>query len=94
MENIQVAVPKEIYEAGLGLAAFINVCRQALKDGFKAGDDIPAILTSAMTDLLPHLQAITAMEEEFKADEIAAANALLQALVIPMVKELVEKKAA
>lgn len=66
--KVEVEVSKEAYELGQGLAVFIKAAKQALNDGFQPGQDLPALMMSAMNDLLPAVQGLDQIEAEIKED--------------------------
>ncbi len=72
---VQTEVAKEVYELGVGLDKMVGAVQHALKDGWQPGQDIPVLLTSAMTDLVPAIQGAEKIAEEAK-DVQAFANGL------------------
>lgn len=65
MIRVTVDVSKETYEFGIGLSKFIAAVRASLDDGFQYGDDIPDIVSSAISDLLPSLDGLSAISDEY-----------------------------
>jgi hypothetical protein len=59
-------VSKESYELGQGIVKFASAIKSALSDGWQPGQDIPLILTAAMTDLVPSFQGVDAVGTEFE----------------------------
>lgn len=57
---------KETVEFGEGLAKLVNATREALSDGWQTGEDLPAIITSAVSDLVPALQGMEKISDELK----------------------------
>lgn len=74
--DVNVTVSKETYELGQGLAAFTGAMKKALEDGWQMGDDLPAILASAMSDLVPAFIGIEGVADEIAADKLAFSRAL------------------
>lgn len=81
MEKIDVTIsaPKEIKALADGVEKFIATCAAALKDGFQLGADFPPILTSAMSDLLPHVQAAQSAGEALKECPVETAYVFAKA---------------
>lgn len=74
--KVEVEVSKEIYEAGQGVAKFVKAMKDALKDGWQPGQDLPVAMSHAMTDLVPALNGISEVPAELAADRLAAAHAV------------------
>lgn len=72
-----VELSKETYELGEGLAKFIIAVRKAVEDGFSYGDDLPDIIASAVSDILPALDGSTEIGAEFKEDPRVFAQTVL-----------------
>ena len=70
MEKV-VRISKETYELGEGISKFIAVCVKATKDGWQYGDDLPSIISSAVSDLLPSLDGVQSIASEFSNDQEA-----------------------
>ena len=85
-------VSKESYELGQGLAAFVGAVKEALADGWQAGTDIPTVISAAVTELIPSVQGLDQIDEEFAADKMATAEAMAMG-ALDIVK-LFEKKEA
>jgi len=90
--KVETEVSKELYELGTGIGKFALVVKLALADGFKAGDDLGPILGSALGDLVPGLQGVELVGEEFKEDKMAAVEAVILGLK-PFLVEVLSKKA-
>lgn len=75
METIQVTIegPKELVELGQGVAKFLTVLKTQASDGFDPSD-ISHILVSAMADLVPALEGVTAIGTEASGDKQIFAN--------------------
>ena len=63
---------KELNELGQALKTLITKTQEALKDGFQAGEDIPAILMGSYQDLTKAIQAIEKVGGEIKAEPVKA----------------------
>ena len=63
--NVEVKVAKETHEAVSGLVKFVAAAKGAADDGWNAGDDIPVVLNSLMAELIPALQGVTLIPDEF-----------------------------
>ena len=72
-----IEVSKETYELGEGLAKFVMAVKEATDDGFSYGDDIPDIISSAVRDLLPALDGVSDIGQEFKEDPRVFAQTVL-----------------
>ena len=72
--TVQVECSKELMELGDGIAAFLKVLIAEAKDGIDF-TDIPAILASAMADLVPALDGIEKIKDEMTQDRPAFVNA-------------------
>jgi len=78
--DVQVTVSKETHELGIGMSSFVGSVKQALADGWQPGQDLPVIITSAVTDLVPSIQGVDQMDDEAKENPIAFANAIAVSL--------------
>jgi len=67
METITKAVelPKEITEIAAGSANIVVASYKALQDGFQAGADIPAVLTSAVANLPTMVTGMDQLDDEW-----------------------------
>lgn len=72
--DVNVTCSKEVYEFGVGVAKFAGALKAAVADGFKMGDDLPAILSSAMADLIPALAGIEQAKAELNEDKASFVN--------------------
>jgi len=86
---VTVEVSKEIYELGEGLGDFALAVKTALADGFSVGDDMPQLITDAVTHLIPAIEGVTLLDDEYAEDKEAAIKAALVSL-IPKVFALLE----
>ena len=74
--KIEVEVPKEAYELADGLAKIVGSVKSALADGWTPGSDIPVIVTSSLTHLVPAIQGVDQLDDEAKADPAGFSKAL------------------
>ena len=72
--TVQIECSKELTELGDGLAKFIKVLRREAADGIDF-TDIPAILSSAMADLVPALDGVENIKDELFQDRSSFINA-------------------
>lgn len=79
VQDVTVKVSKEAYELGEGLKKFVLSIKGALADGWQPGQDIPVVLTAALSDLVPAVQGVEKVKEEVKED----LEAFVSALVLP-----------
>lgn len=79
VKKVEVEVSKEAHELGEGIQKFVKAARQALADGWQPGQDLPVILSSALSDLAPALQGAEKIAAE-QADKQAFANAVYLSL--------------
>lgn len=63
--QVQVACAKELYELSKGLADFVLDVRKAVADGWQPGADLPALLTSAVGRLVPAMQGVEKLKDEY-----------------------------
>jgi len=90
--KIETEVSKEIYEAAQGLGKFGLAVKQALADGWQLGQDLPVVMASALSELVPGLQGIEKAADEVKEDALASVDGFIQGIK-PMVAELLKKSA-
>lgn len=58
VHDVTVQVSKESYELGQGVVKFLAALKQALKDGWQPGSDLPILLNAAILDLVPGFQGV------------------------------------
>lgn len=75
-KEISVTVSKETIELMDGLAKFVGAVKTALKDGWQPGSDLPVLLSSTITDLVPALDGIDKVKEELLKEKAAFVRAL------------------
>lgn len=91
--KVELEVPKEIHEAGQVLGEIIIAAKEALKDGFQPGTDLPALLVAAVSKLPKAIDGIDKLPAEAVADPVGVAESL--ALNVSMVvKALLAKPQA
>jgi len=74
--KVEVSIGKETHEFSAGVTGLIRETRKALADGYKPGDDIPAILLAAVEHFIPAVQGIEKIPDEIEADKVAFIKAL------------------
>jgi hypothetical protein len=62
----EVEVPKETSELADAIAEVAVATKKALADGFQLGQDVPAIVSSAIQNLLPAIQGFEKLDDEAK----------------------------
>jgi len=65
--KIEVEVPKEVYEIGQCVGNMLSAAGVALKDGWQPGQDIPVILTGALSGLMTAIDGCQKVIAEAKA---------------------------
>lgn len=78
--KVEIELPKEAYELAKGLGLFAAAVKKAMADGWQVGSDIPVIISSAVTDLVPALNGIDKLDDEAKADPIGLGQAVIEGL--------------
>lgn len=70
MEYVDVTLKcaKETYELGKGLEGVVIAIKNALKDGWQPGTDLPMIAVQSLNALAPAVQGVEKLPEEAKAD--------------------------
>ena len=76
--KVTVECSKETLEGGLGVAAFVGHVKAAIADGWQLGTDVPAVVSAALTDLIPAIAGIEKAKDELTEDKVAFANAVTQ----------------
>ena len=76
--KVEADVSKEAYELMLGLAGVVSGVKRALDDGWQVGEDLPAILSAVMVNLVPALQGVQDLPAEAMSEtpEFVAALSL------------------
>jgi hypothetical protein len=68
--EVKASVTKEGYELTQKLKAVVQVIQAQLQDGWQATQDLPPILTTAILNLAPAVDAITKIKEEVQANPL------------------------
>jgi len=74
--SITTEVNTEAHLFGEALANFVGTIDKALEDGWQPGEDLPQILSAALTELAPQVSKFEALKGEFKTDTLYAAKAV------------------
>lgn len=82
--TVSVDVSKEVYELGQGIVKFVSVVKKSLDDGWQVGSDFPAVMASAIKDLIPAMDGVSLM-----ADELMSTPAAFSAAIELSLKDLV-----
>lgn len=92
MEKIEltVEVPKELYELFHNVGGFAVAVKVALEDGWQLEQDVPILLTEALAKLVPAVQGIDKIDDEFSEDKGAALAAAVNGLQ-PHLEKLLKK---
>jgi len=72
---VSVNVSEATYDLGYGVANFVRATKNALDDGWQMGDDLPVVMTAALQHLVPAIQNIGDLSDEYqneKAEFLAA----------------------
>lgn len=75
LAQVTLECSKELTELGQGLAKFLAAVKLATADGWQMGADLPAVISSAMAELVPAINGVTLIADEAK-DKKAFANAV------------------
>lgn len=70
-----VEVSKEASELADALVKVVASAKEALKDGFQVGQDLPAVVVANMGDLLKGIEGVDQLDEELKEDASAFVRA-------------------
>jgi hypothetical protein len=83
-KNVTIEVSKEAYELSEGLANFAEAVVNEIRDngGWDMGDDLPAVISAAVTDLIPAIQGFQDISKEFQDDK----KALLMGVMVNLGK--------
>lgn len=76
-QMVEVEVTKEAYELGEGLKGVVKAVKDALADGWQAGEDVPAILVNSLTALAPAVIGAEKVGEEAKEELEAFVTGLM-----------------
>lgn len=78
--EVPVSVSKEAHDIGSGLFKIQKAAKEALSDGWQPGQDLPIILTTAMSEMLEMLSGIDKVPGEWSEDNAA----FMKAFMIPL----------
>lgn len=73
--KIETEVSKEAYELSQGLVRLVGAVRKSLADGWQTGEDLPAIVAAAMSEVGRMVEGITLLDDEFAEDPAAFTKA-------------------
>lgn len=73
--DVQVKVSKESYELGVGVGELVAKIKEAVDDGWQAGEDFTKIL-NAVIAFVPSLNGVSNIPAERAEDKEAFANAI------------------
>lgn len=79
-KEMSVKVTKESYELSMAVNNLVSKIVEVAQDGWETGSDLPVILTTAMTELLPAMQGLDKIK-----DEKEFLKEFIMALSLPMV---------
>ena len=77
--TVEVEVSKEAYELGTGAARIIKAVKEAVADGWQAGEDLPPIIASLFAEMAA-VEGIDRIDDEMKEDPAAFAKAVALSL--------------
>ena len=83
----EIELPKETCELMEGAGDFIYALRVALKDGFQMEQDLPLIVAEALGKLIPAVEGIDKVDDEFKEDK----GAVLAAAAVCLIPRILKK---
>lgn len=73
--KVETEVAEATFELGKGIDNFVGAVKDALADGWQPTQDLPAIITSAVKDLVPVIGNVDSVSNDTK-DVQAFANGL------------------
>jgi len=71
----EVSVSKETSELADSLVSLVKSIREHVKDGFQAGQDVPAILMENLQSLMKGVEGVDQLDDEAKENLSAFVNA-------------------
>ena len=77
--DVPVRCAKETVELGQGLAAFVYELKKAVADGWNPLSDVPAVISAAITKLVPAMQGVDKVKDELAEDKASFVNAAVVA---------------
>ena len=91
--TVSVEVSKEAHELAQGVCEMVLAVKAAMADGWQTGQDVPVLITAALTTLAPAITGVEQLGDELKEDPAAFASAI--ALPVgEMVSALLKKEDA
>lgn len=88
--KVELEVTKEMHELMQGVVKIVAAAKLAFKDGFQAGQDVPAILIAAVAELPAMVGGLTELPAEAK-EETGAFVAACSHGVSCLVQEILKK---
>ena len=73
--KVEVEVSKETHEACAGIVAMLVAVKEAKKDGWQAGQDLPKIAMVAFGQMAA-IEGVDLIDDEMREDPVAFARAL------------------
>lgn len=64
--KIELEVAKEAHELAQGLVEMVKAVKEAMKDGFQVGQDVPVIVSAAVQKLPAAIDGLDKLPEELK----------------------------
>ena len=89
--TITISVPKEVSEVGEALGEIMKVIGQSLLDGFQPSQDIPAIVTATLMNLIKAIDGAQKIPDEFLTDPVVATLGIVNPALLG-IKELIKLK--
>jgi len=77
LRTIETNVTPEVNDIGVAVKKIMINYKEATKDGFQAGQDIPAILMGSYQDLLKAIEDADKVGEEFNIEPFKASIGVL-----------------
>lgn len=95
MEYVEVTLklPKESLELAKGTKAFLLALKKAVDDGFQVGADVPAIISAAISDLVPAMEGSSGIAAEAAADPVGVGQAF-EVMGVELARELTKPAVA
>jgi hypothetical protein len=76
MADLTVSVPDSAHAFAEKLGAFVGEVKKAVADGWQPGQDIPAVLSAVLVDLVPAAASFTGAAADLKSDPFGSVLAL------------------
>jgi len=87
---VNLELPKETYELGQVVFRLMAEVQKAKADGWNSLTDIPAVILNSLQDVMSAVEGIDKIDNEFKADPVAASMAIAYPVAMG-VRELLKK---